>query len=78
VGHQAGAYAFRAQQRIAALSEWLQHPSPDTKAEWEGELARLQEHNLITRDIPLFALVVLFNGTIIYVLWDYRATPSLA
>lgn len=77
-GPPGGAYAFRAEQRIAALSEWLQHPTPDTKATWEEELARLKRHNLMTRHMPLLAAVLLFNGIIIYALRDYRATRAMA
>ncbi len=67
-GPPGGAFAFRAEQRMAALSEWVHHPSPETKATWEKELARLQKHLLVTRDIPVIALVLLLNGGIIYLI----------
>ncbi len=73
-GPPGGAYSFRAEQRMLALSEWVQHPSQATKAAWEGELAQLRRHNLITRDTPVVALLLLVNGGIIYVLWSYRST----
>jgi len=77
-GPPGGAYSFRAQHRMLAFSDWVQHPSQDTKAAWDSELAQLRQHNLITRDIPSAALLLLVSGGIAYVVWNYRSTPRTA
>ncbi len=75
-GPPGGAYTFRAQERMLALSDWTQHPSLATKAAWDGELAQLRNHNLITRDIPVAALLILVNGALLYALWKCRTTTQ--
>jgi hypothetical protein len=77
-GPPGGAYSFRAHERMIALSDWVRNPSPTTETVWESELALLRKHNLVTREIPAVALVLLINGGIIYALWNYRTTRQTA
>ncbi|MEA3188670.1 MAG: hypothetical protein QOD99_2500 [Chthoniobacter sp.] len=69
-GPPGGAYAYRAEPRMSALSEWHSHPSPETKAAWEDELHLLERYKL-ARILLKATVVVALNTTIIYLFWNH-------
>jgi hypothetical protein len=66
-GPPGGAYHYRSGPRMAALSEKYAHPSPQTIATWEHELALLETYKLVHLGLKI-AFVLAFDAIVIYFL----------
>jgi hypothetical protein len=76
-GPPGGAYSYRAEPRMHALSERYSHPSPETIAAWEHELQLLEAYKL--RHLLLkIALALALNATLIYFLWSHADKQTMA
>ena len=65
--------AYRHDERIEALTESREHPSPETKAAFDTEVALLDRH-LALQGTCIFAGVLVINAIGIYFFWRYAPT----
>lgn len=69
--------SYRDQERMLTYAAWKDQPSPTTEAAWQEELRRLHVHTR-TRDFSLIALVLAFDGVLIYWFWNYGVRKTTA
>jgi len=65
--------SYRHQQRFAAWAAWTRHPSPKTKAGFDREVRRLDQHMVRARWV-MFAELSVLNGIGIY--WFLKRETS--
>jgi hypothetical protein len=65
--------SYRHDERLAALGASSEHPSPETKAAFDREVALLDRH-MSQRTFGILAAVLAFDAVGIYFFWRYEPT----